>query len=230
MPGDPRMEGNMSQTISPPDIAKERDFKAVDRFKSGDKAAFEELMGRYEVKIYGFLQRMCGCGDRAKDMVQETFLTAYRYLEGFRGEASFKTWLYRIASTSCMKSKRRRKNEPGYHLSLDDLVPKDQEINELATSNWHSVPADELLTKELNDHIERSLMKLEEKYRITFVLRDMEGLSAEETAVALKISVPAVKSRLHRARLFLRKELSEYYLHGGAGKKTTKKRASKTRA
>jgi len=211
-------------TVSDP--AKDKDFKAVDRFKSGDKGAFEELMTRYEGRIYGFLQRMCGCGDRARDMVQETFFTAYRYLGGFRGDASFKTWLYRIASTSCMKSKRRRKHEPGYHLSLDDLVPREAEVKELATSNWHSAPADELLTRELNDHIERSLMKLREKYRIVFVLRDVEGLSAEETATALKISLPAVKSRLHRARLFLRKELSEYYLRGG-GKQAEKKQVKK---
>ncbi|MBI5177655.1 MAG: sigma-70 family RNA polymerase sigma factor [Nitrospinae bacterium] len=211
---------------SSPDAAlqKDKDFEAVNRFKTGDKAAFDELMSRYEGRIFGFLQRMCGGGERAKDMVQETFLTAYRYLAGFRGDASFKTWLYKIASTSCLKSKRRRKAEPSHHLSLDDLIPTDEEVKDLTASNWYNAPVDDLLTRELNEHIDRSLMKLAEPYRLVFVLRDVEGLSAEETAKALGISVAAVKSRLHRARLFLRKELSAYYLSGGNGKKTVKKR------
>jgi len=194
---------------------KDKDFEAVTRFKTGDRAAFDELMSRYEGRIFGFLQRMCGNGERAKDMVQETFLNAYRYLSGFRGDASFKTWLYRIASTSCLKSKRRRKAEPAQHLSLDDLIPSEDEVKELTASGWYNAPDDQLLTQELSEHIDRSLMKLAEPYRIVFVLRDVEGLSAEEAAKALGISVPAVKSRLHRARLFLRKELSAYYLTGG---------------
>lgn len=200
------------------DAAKEKDFQAVDRFKAGDAKAFDELVVRYEGKMYGFLMRMCGCADRAQDVVQETFMTAYRYLNGFRGEASFKTWLYRIASTSCLKSKRRRKNEPARHVSLDDLVPGQAEIKGLAESAWPTTPAEELLNRELADHIQNSLLELPEKYRIVFVLRDVEGFSAEEAARTLKISVAAVKSRLHRARLFLRKELSAYYLDGQAKK------------
>lgn len=196
------------------DVAKEVDFQAVDRFKAGDAKAFDELVVRYEGKMYGFLMRMCGCADRAQDVVQETFMTAYRYLNGFRGDASFKTWLYRIASTSCMKNKRRRKNEPARHVSLDDLVPGEAEIKGLTDSSWPTTPAEELLNRELAAHIQNSLLELPEKYRIVFVLRDVEGFSAEEAARTLKITVPAVKSRLHRARLFLRKKLSSYYLGG----------------
>ncbi len=200
------------------DPAKQKDFQAVDRFKAGDAKAFDELVTRYEGKIYGFLMRMCGCADRAKDTVQDTFMTAFRYLNGFRGEASFKTWLYRIASTACLKSKRRRKDEPERHVSLDDLVPGEAEVNELVNSSWPTTPAEDLLNNELREHIQNSLLKLPEKYRIVFVLRDVEGFSAEEAAKTLKISVAAVKSRLHRARLFLRKELSAYYLEEPAKK------------
>lgn len=205
------------------DAAKEKDFQTVDRFKAGDAKAFDELVIRYEGKMYGFLMRMCGCADRAQDVVQETFITAYRYLNGFRGDASFKTWLYRIASTSCMKNKRRRKNEPARHVSLDDLVPGEAEVKGLTESAWPITPAEELLNRELADHIQDSLLELPEKYRIVFVLRDMEGFSAEEAARTLKITVPAVKSRLHRARLFLRKKLSAYYL----GEQVKKGRAAK---
>ncbi len=192
------------------------DSKEVDRFKSGDSHAFDELMTRYEDRIYGFLTRMCRSRDNAKDRVQDTFLTAFRYLKGFRGEASFKTWIYRIASTSCFRSRRRKKNEPSHHLSLDDLTPGQMEIKKGVDAKWTDSPAAELLNRELKEKIDESLHSLDEKYRIVFVLRDMEGFSSEEVSKTLDISVPAVKSRLHRARLFLRKELAEYYLNAGS--------------
>ena len=192
--------------------AKKIDDHAVGRFKSGDEVAFEELMNRYEGKIFGYLSRMCRCADNVQDVLQETFLTTYRYLGRFRGDSSFKTWLYKIASTSCMRSMRRRKNEPVYHLSYEDLLPGEAEKKEGLSSGWYSAPVDDLLNKELHELISKSLEKLPEKYRAVFILRELEGLNAEETSTALGISSGAVKSRLHRARLFLRKELAEYYL------------------
>jgi len=192
------------------------DSKEVDRFKSGDSHAFDELMTRYEDRIYGFLTRMCRSRDNAKDRLQDTFLTAFRYLKGFRGEASFKTWIYRIATTSCFRSKRRKKNEPSHHLSLDDLTPGQMEIKEGVDAKWTDSPAEELLNRELKEKIDESLYSLDEKYRVVFVLRDVEGFSSEKVSEMLDISVPAVKSRLHRARLYLRKELAEYYLNGGS--------------
>ena len=198
---------------------KEIDEKTIEKFRGGDARAFDELVTRYDGMIYGFLSRMCGNTEKAKDMVQETFLTAYRYLEGFRGDASFKTWLYKIASTSCLRSKRRKINEPSYHLSLDDLLPGEAEKKDGITQSWYNTPAQELLNNELKEQIKKSLLKLPEKYRLVFVLREMEEFNAEETATTLDISVAAVKSRLHRARLFLRKELAEYYLKEQPGSK-----------
>jgi RNA polymerase sigma-70 factor (ECF subfamily) len=198
--------------------AREIDALAVDRFKSGDKVAFEELMVRYEGKIYGYLSRMCNCADNVRDVLQETFLTTYRYLGRFRGESSFKTWLYKIASTSCLRSMRRRKNEPAYHLSYEDLLPGEAEKKEGLSAGWYNAPVADLLNKELHGQISKSLEKLPEKYRAVFILREMEELNAEETARALGISSGAVKSRLHRARLFLRKELAAYYLKSGTAK------------
>ncbi len=197
---------------------KERDARTVKKFKGGDLLAFEKLVSSYEGRIYRFLSKMCGCGENAKDVLQETFLNAYRYLNGFRGEASFKTWLYKIASTACLRNKRRRKDEPGYHLSFEDLLPGEAERKNIMGQGWYTTPINELLDDELKEHIEKSLQALPEKYRIVFVLREREGLSGEDVAEAVGISVAAVKSRLHRARLFLRKELSEYYLHEGKEK------------
>jgi RNA polymerase sigma-70 factor (ECF subfamily) len=192
----------------------DNDSNAVDRFKNGDTSAFDELMLRYEDRIYSFLTRMCRSRDNARDRLQDTFLTAFRYLKNFRGEASFKTWLYRIASTSCLRSLRRRKNEPSHHLSLDDLGPGQMEINRGLNAGWADSPVDELINQELREKIDDSLFSLPEKYRVVFVLRDMEDFNSQEVSKMLEISVPAVKTRLHRARLFLRKELAEYYLKG----------------
>jgi len=155
---------------------------------------------------------MCRCADNVQDVLQETFLTTYRYLGRFRGDSSFKTWLYKIASTSCLRSMRRKKNEPAYHLSYEDLLPGEGEKKEGLSAGWYSAPVDDLLNKELHELISKSLEKLPEKYRAVFILRELEGFNAEETSKALSISSGAVKSRLHRARLFLRKELAEYYL------------------
>ena len=187
----------------------------VDRFKNGDSHAFDKLMTRYEDRIYAFLTRMCRSRDNAQDRLQDTFLTAFRYLKDFRGEASFKTWIYRIASTSCFRSKRKKKNEPSQHLSFDDLTPGQMEINEGVNAKWTDSPAAELLNRELKEKIDESLYSLAEKYRVVFVLRDVEGFNTEEVSKMLDISVPAIKSRLHRARLYLRKELAEYYLNEG---------------
>ncbi len=188
-----------------------KDWDIIERFKSGDNSAFEELMNCYEGKIYSFLIRMCGCPDGAKDALQDTFLNAYRYLDGFRGESSFKTWLYRIASTSCLKIKRKRVNEPDFHISMEEFLPKEKETPEDKKPSWHTTPVEELLNQELNTFIQKSLLSIPRKYRMVLGLRDLEGFTAEETAETLKISVSAVKSRLHRARLFMRKNLEEYY-------------------
>ncbi|MFQ5561711.1 MAG: RNA polymerase sigma factor [Nitrospinota bacterium] len=189
---------------------KERDMVLVDRFKGGDLAAFEELMGLYENQIYGFLVKMCGCSEGAKDVVQNTFLNAYRYLGKFRGDAAFKTWIYKVASTSCLKEKRKESSK-AFHISLDDFLPKEKPGPEHKKPSWLRTPIEELLNTELSSHLKQSLVKLPKKYRLVLVLRDLEGFTAEEASEALDISVAAVKSRLHRARLFMRKELVGYY-------------------
>jgi RNA polymerase sigma-70 factor (ECF subfamily) len=189
---------------------KERDSEIIARFKGGERKAFEELVSLYEGRIYGYLARMCGGYDHAKDITQETFLTAYRYLDGFRGDASFKTWLYRVAYTACLHSRRRKKHEPQRHLSFEDLLPGEAERN--SGNEWYKTPVKDLLNNELKEKIEESLRALPEKYRAVFLLKEREGFSVAEVAGTLDLSVPAVKSRLHRARLFLRKQLAEYYL------------------
>ncbi len=191
---------------------QDKDWEIIESFKAGNNSAFEELMTRYEGNIYGFLVRMCGCPEGAKDVLQDTFLNTYRYIGRFRGDSSFKTWLYRIASTSCLKTKRKKGGEPDFRISLEEYLPKEKETPEDKKPSWHKTPVEEMLNRELSEHIQKSLLLMPRKYRIVLVLRDLQGLTAEETAQTLEINVPAVKSRLHRARLFLRKRLEEYYM------------------
>ena len=186
------------------------DIDTVERFKKGDARAFDEILTKYQDRIYSFLYRLCGCPEGAADVAQETFLNAFRYLNDFRGEASLKNWLYKIATNSCYKFKRKRKDEPDFNLSLDQFLPHEDEPK-LEIADESMAPEGEVLNGELSDLIEQAVRKLPKKYRLVIVLRDMEGLSGEETAEVLDISLSAVKSRLHRARLFVRDELRDYF-------------------
>mgnify|MGYP001216918015 CR=1 FL=1 len=191
---------------------QDKDWEIIERFKAGNNSAFEDLMTRYEGNIYGFLVRMCGCPEGAKDVLQDTFLNTYRYIGSFRGDSSFKTWLYRVASSACLKTKRKKGGEPDFKISLEEFLPNEKETPEDKKPSWHKTPVEEMLDQELSEHIQKNLQLMPRKYRIVLVLRDLEGFTAEETAQTLEINVPAVKSRLHRARLFLRRSLEEYYM------------------
>lgn len=192
--------------MSDPDIA------AVERFKRGDREAFDYFLNKYQDRIYNFLHRLCGCPEGAADVTQETFLNAFRYLNNFRGDASFKNWLYKIATNSCYKFKRKGKNEPTFELSFEQFSGHDNEPG-LEIPSETVAPEGQVLSRELSDMIEQAILKLPRKYRLVIVLRDLEGMSGEETAEVLDISLSAVKSRLHRARLFVKNELSAYFEH-----------------
>lgn len=153
---------------------QDKDWEIVERFKSGSSSAFEELMTRYEGNVYGFLIRMCGCPDGAKDVLQDTFLNAFRYLSNFRGDSSFKTWLYKIASTSCLKTKRKRSNEPDFHITLEEFLPKEKETRLDKKPSWHKTPTEELLNNELSVNIKQHLLSMPRKYRIVLVLSNKD--------------------------------------------------------
>jgi len=181
--------------------------------KSGDPAALEALVRTHQGRVYGFAMRMCRNVEDAKDILQETFLVMIRSLQEFREESKFTTWLYRIASNACLKKRRRGVHDPTpeQELSLDELMPRpDAEGRRPEIADWSEDAERALLRGELSARMEAAIDKLPREYKIVLLLRDVEGLSAEETAQALNLSVAAVKSRLHRARLFVRRELAEY--------------------
>jgi len=181
--------------------------------QNGDAAALEALVRTHQDRVYGFAVRMCRNVEDAKDILQETFLGVIRSIREFREESKFSTWLYRIASNACLKKRRRGVHDPTpeKELSLDDLMPRpDSEGRKPEIADWSDNAERALLRGELSARMEAAIDKLPKDYKIVLVLRDVEGLSADETAQVVGLSVAAVKSRLHRARVFVRRELAEY--------------------
>jgi len=181
--------------------------------RDGDPAALEALVRSHQDRVYSFAMRMCRNVEDAKDILQDTFLGVIRSIREFREESKFSTWLYRIAANACLKKRRRGVHEPTpeQELSLDDLMPRpDAEGRKPEIPDWSEDAERALLQGELSARMESAIDKLPRDYKIVLVLRDVEGLSAEETAQAVGLSVPAVKSRLHRARVFVRRELADY--------------------
>lgn len=180
-----------------------RTRELVERARGGDAAAFDALVRGHHDKIYRLARHVCAAAPaEADDVYQETFLTAFKKLKSFRGDADLGTWLYRIASNLCLMRYRRRTAEPFVPM-LD--APDEEGVRRPADfPDAAPQPEEAARRKELTDAVAAALAELPVDYRLVLTLRDVEGLSAEETARVLKLSVPAVKSRLHRGRLFLR--------------------------
>lgn len=177
----------------------------IERSRKGDTEAFSSLVGRYEDRIYRLAKTVCsGLSSEADDVYQDTFVTAFKKLKSFRGDSELGTWLFRIASNLCLMKRRKKGSEPFVPL-LDR--PHDHEDGPAHQfRDWSPTPEEAAHKKELIDKVSGALAKLPMDYRLVLTLRDVEGLSASETAKILKLSIPAVKSRLHRGRLFLRDE------------------------
>ena len=158
--------------------------------------------------MYRFAHRLCGEPEAAKDLVQETFLNAYRGFDKFRGDAQISTWLYTIATRACLRMRRRRKGAPERELSLEEFIPASDGEFRLQIPIEGLSPEAALQNKQLREALDAAINRLPKKYKMVLVLRDMEGLSAKEVGAIMGLNERAVKSRLHRARLFVRRELS----------------------
>ncbi|MFH1502439.1 MAG: sigma-70 family RNA polymerase sigma factor [Candidatus Eisenbacteria bacterium] len=189
------------------------DTDLVVKAKAGDGDAFGELVVRHEGKIYGLCLKMLGNPEDAEDCLQEVFMKAFEALPGFRQEARFSTWLYRIAYNACLMRIRKKKLET---VSLDSPVQVGEDQIQRDVPDWTTDPRADLMNEELNDVLTAHINELQPDNRIVFVLRDIHGLSTDDTASVLGLSVPAVKSRLHRARLFLRERLTDYFARGSS--------------
>src|SRR5215471_8160130 len=185
----------------------------VSQAREGDTEAFAELVRRYEGKIFRLAQHITQNREDAEDVLQETFMKAYEHLDQFKGDSKFYTWIVRIAVNQALMKLRRRKTDKS--VSLDEQIDtgEDTIVREIAA--WGEDPEQRFSREELGEILDHAVDSLEPPYRSVFVLRDVEELSTEETAEALGLSIPAVKSRLLRARLQLREKLTRYFKRKG---------------
>jgi RNA polymerase sigma-70 factor (ECF subfamily) len=188
----------------------DNDILLVRAAQRGDKHAFAQLVEKYEQRVYNLARKMMRNQQDAEDVLQETFISVFRHLDEFQGDAAFATWLYRIATNASLMKLRGRKTPP---LSLDEPVESDDGDGAMPREivDWSFTPEEALLSTEVRAQMDAAVEALPESMRAVFVLRDIEGLSVQETADVLGISVPNVKTRLHRARLILRENLSAYF-------------------
>ncbi len=181
----------------------------ISRARSGDGAAFTELVNRYSRKVFRLAKHITQNSEDAEDVLQDTFLKAYEHLGEFQEQSKFYTWIVRIAvNESLMKLRKRR---AGRIVSLDEPVDTGEEMITREIAVWDENPEQRYSREEVHEILEQAVESLTPIFRTVFVLRDIDELSTEETASALGISVPAVKSRLLRARLQLRDKLTRFF-------------------
>ena len=186
-----------------------KDSQLVQEFLNGDRDSFVELIGRYSEKVHNLAMRITRNEQDAEEVLQDVFITVFKKMDTFQGKSAFSSWLYRItANTAFMKLRQRKKHAA---VSLDES-PTGAGENMLAGGRSDSCDLNYMTSRhELRAALEEAISKLPEEYKTIFILRDVDGLSNHEVGEILGLSVPAVKSRLHRSRLMLRKKLQRYY-------------------
>ena len=196
----------------PSKIAREDEHLLVTAAKSGDRTAFEELVNRYEKKIFRLTMNITRNNEDAEDAMQDAFMKAYSHLRTFEEGSRFYTWLVRIAANEAlMRLRKRRPNQ----FSLDEPIQGDDELIPREIEDWGPSPEQRYAQTEMREILNKVIDELAPDFRVVFVLRDVEGLSTEETASTVGISEAAVKSRLLRARLRLRNKLDRYFRKDG---------------
>ena len=185
------------------------DAALLEDIRGGHPRAFDRFVERYGDRIYGFGLKVCGEREDARDVGQETLITAFESLKELREPRALRSWLYRVASNACLMRRRKGKFEPERELSLDSLMPADAESASFDIPDASHLPESEAARNELRRKVRRAIGSLPAHYRIVLVLRDMEQLSTREVSEALDVPEGTVKMRLHRARLAVRKGLEE---------------------
>jgi RNA polymerase sigma-70 factor (ECF subfamily) len=173
----------------------------IDRAKAGDARAMDQVLAKYERQIYRFGLRMCGNEDDARDVLQETLLSAFKNLSTFRGDAQLSTWLYQVARSFCLKQRRLHEGEPRHHVDVATA-----EVRKVATTDLE--PDGRTHGRQVGEVLQAAMGALKDEFREALVLRDVEGLSTEEAAEVVGIEVGALKTRLHRARMQLKQNLA----------------------
>lgn len=206
-----RMEQAKAKLANPATVAGDNESVFVAAAKAGDISAFEDLVNRYERKIFRLAQHITQNNEDAQDVAQEAFLKAFEHLGEFQGNSRFYTWLVRIAVNQALMKLRKRHNKD---VSLDEEIEGEDNSMPREIEDWGPSPEQKFAQSELAGILTQVIGELDPSFRVVFQLRDIDELSTEETAEALGLSVPAVKSRLLRARLKLREKLNRYFRKG----------------
>jgi len=205
------------QNVSYPgylDVENSKDELLVKFFvDSQHEEAFTELVNRYSDKVYRLAYRITGNPDDAEEVLQEVFIILVEKLNTFRQESKFSTWLYRVAANASYMFLRGGKKNKESEVSFDDYKPYNDHgvLEGVQDKDWSDIPDYKLLSLEGAQLIEKAISELPQEYKIVFHMKDIEGMTSKEIAKILNLSLPAVKSRVLRARLFLRDKLSNYY-------------------
>jgi RNA polymerase sigma-70 factor (ECF subfamily) len=206
------------ETIQPKiDEPVSEELMLVNAARGGDVGAFEQLVKKYDRNVFRIANHITQNREDAEDVVQDAFLKAFQNLGQFQGQSKFYTWLVRIAVNEALMRLRRRR--PERIVSLDEDINTGEDTIPREVADWSPNPEQLYNQSELREILQKTIQGLPPSFRTVFVLRDVEGLSTEETADALNLSIPAVKSRLLRARLQLRERLTKYFKkqRGGDG-------------
>ena len=182
---------------------------SLEALQAGDRAEFARLVDAYSTQIYRLALKMLADEQDAEDVLQNTFMKALQSIKSFEGRSSVSTWLYRIAVNEALMSVRRQKPTVPVAMDYEDDDDEIQHPNQF--TDWCCLPEEDLLSAEAKRHLDVAVRRLPEKLRVVFILRDIEGLSIRETSEALDLTETAVKTRLLRARINLREQLSSYY-------------------
>ena len=207
----PNLSANYQDYV---DIDNSKDEALVKLFvDSQNEEAFTELVNRYSDKVYRLAYRLTGNPDDAEEVLQEVFIILVEKLGTFRQESRFSTWLYRVAANASYMYLRGGKRDKQSKVSIDDYKPYNDHgvLEGVEDTDWSEIPDYQLLSQEGTQLIENAINQLPDDYKIVFHMKDIEGMTSKEIAKTLGLSLPAVKSRVLRARLFLRDKLSNYY-------------------
>lgn len=177
---------------------------------AGSPAAFERFVDSYNSKLFRYSYAMCHQREDAEEVAQETLLKVFQNLDQLQDPDRLKPWIFRIAKNACLMKRRKSVFAPAQELSLDELKPVKDGEAKLEIADWSRLPEDMAANQELHDALEKAVAQLPELYRAVFLLRDVEGLSTEDAAAVLEVTTDVVKTRLHRARLALRKHLDQH--------------------
>ena len=187
---------------------------------AGQPGAFERFIEVYQAKVFHYTWMMCGDREDAADVAQDTLLSVFQHVDQLREPEHARAWVFRIARNACYMKRRRSVFAPSREYSLEELMPRvdnGESGPKMEIADWSQVPVDQVLRGELRQQLDEAIRSLPDIYRSVVLLRDVEELSTGETAEILEVSEDVVKTRLHRARMALRKMLDEYMRAGGKG-------------